>query len=577
MEGGDSFDTGDFETQSSAFATSTAWGTRVAPKLKGRRTYGRRGSDAIVAGSRVNKKSNDVFPASRNASPFWATNSGLDENLGEDEDTDVEDQEPWGPMTSPEPPTFARDFSINTPPTRRKKKLARANTITGSSPVISRPRRPPHLMRSHSVSTLMPGRSFSCPSRSFTSSASLAVEGGDHENFHPNFLSPSNNDEDDTSPKRSAASEADRKGRKKCKPTSNSFMQNDFSALSNGACNSASNCDNKLLQCAPHSFSGLARNHGKVGSTWATRSDGALPSNYSTNNEVPYRRRRSSTSDLISSGMFCHDDHMDGGDSLSSPTTSIASATRKRGVSKSQPFYDDSPVSRSRSRIFSPPSVRSSDTSLMNRTTLMDISFHSTKTNKNPDRAVLDVAMSDDDANVSRDSDISVESEDQGMSSDNGHDGRRPLSTTSYRIFEPDKATTDDITKHMSSYEDILYLATSLQQNYDRQGGCVCWCVAPPVSWAAKRRDTFFQATRRLGFTFRSGGGNVSYIQISKKRGNELLSLLKSTLESYDERKLRERTPAANFTPTFTFASTVKKQLKPGNRVSKTLRLTPKE
>ena len=41
---------------------------------------------------------------------------------------------------------------------------------------------------------------------------------------------------------------------------------------------------------------------------------------------------------------------------------------------------------------------------------------------------------------------------------------------------------------------------------------------------------------RKLGFTFRDGGGNVLYIQILKTRGSRLLSLLNSTLASFNGR-----------------------------------------
>jgi len=277
---------------------------------------------------------------------------------------------------------------------------------------------------------------------------------------------------------------------------------------------------------------------------------------------------------------------MEGTDSVSSSSMSLNSSTRKRGVCKSQFLFDESPVSRSRSRISSPLPVRTPDISLIMGAApdLMDVSFCSKKNSAKADRMMLelDVTMSDDDINnISGDSDISVDSDDDIMTVDqlNVHNIEYPLSTTNARTFDVEKATVDDITKIMPSFEGIQFLVTSLQQNFKGQGGCLSWNVAPPVSWSTKRRDTFFQATRKLGFTFRAGGGNVSYIQISKTRGCTLLSLLETTLATYDQRKLK-RTPkveTANAPMCFTFSSTVKKKLKCISRVSKMLRLTPKE
>jgi hypothetical protein len=211
---------------------------------------------------------------------------------------------------------------------------------------------------------------------------------------------------------------------------------------------------------------------------------------------------------------------------------------------------------------------------------LMNISFCSTKNDKNINRVVdLDVTMSDDDVYVSGDSDISVDSGDDVMatgSSNAFHSIQRPSSTRSTKIFEPEKATVDDVVRKMSSYEDIQFLSKSLQQNFEGHGGCLSWNIAPPVAWAAKRRDAFFQATRTLGFTFRAGGGNVSYIQISRTRGSRLLSLLNSTLATYDELKGRQSLHHAktnNFTKEFVFPSTIKKKV----QRAKAFRLTPKE
>ena len=95
-----------------------------------------------------------------------------------------------------------------------------------------------------------------------------------------------------------------------------------------------------------------------------------------------------------------------------------------------------------------------------------------------------------------------------------------------------------------------------------------------PVVQAAKRRDAFFQATRKLGFTFRSGGGNVAYIQIPKARGKVLLNLLNSSLATYDKRKERLLEASASSGPKeFIFSSAVKREAQP----VKNLKFTPNE
>jgi hypothetical protein len=587
MDGSDSlqFDIEEFEGKDS-FASSTAWSSRVATKSRGRRAYGRRGSDRTI-------KNTSLLESKQRKHNI--------KNVDEDHevDTDVENNEQWTMPKSTYNAAFNGYSEVPSPPPRRLKKW---KTITGESPVTSHLKKPPKLMRSQSVSALTPHRRSSSSSRSVSSSSSFASfvleEGGpDFENFNPNFF-PTSNDvhgrsilEENTSPKRSAVVEGNKKGRKKCKPTNHSFLQNnDFSALNtvdNDGNNNRGNRNRsgKLPALASDSFSDLARNYGEVKPAWITRSI-SCPSNDHGSKEGAYRRRSYSSDRFSPSSHSFIDETMDGIDFVSSPTMSTAS--RKRGVCKSQFLIDESPVVRSRSRILSPSSLRTPDPSILvdsidskHRTAskLMNISFCSTKNDKNINRVELDVTMSDDDVYVSGDSDISVDSEDDIMatgSSNAFHAIQRPSSTRSTRIFEPEKATVDDVVTKMSSYEDILFLSRSLKQNFEGQCGCLSWNIAPPVAWAAKRRDAFFQATRTLGFTFRAGGGNVSYIQISKTRGSRLLSLLNSTLATYDERKGRQsllHAKANNSPKQFVFSSAIKKEVQP----AKAFRLTPKE
>ena len=151
-----------------------------------------------------------------------------------------------------------------------------------------------------------------------------------------------------------------------------------------------------------------------------------------------------------------------------------------------------------------------------------------------------------------------------------------PPSTKSVKGFEPEKASPDDVVKYMSSFEDIKFMTDALKQNFEGQRGFATWSVAPPLTWTAKRRDTFFHGARKLGFTFRSAGGNLAYIQISKTRGSKLLPLLKATLATYDEHKGRQRlldSETKSAQKVFMFSSAIKKD----TRASKAMRLSPKE
>jgi hypothetical protein len=629
----DSFDIGEFEGTSS-FVTSTAWSSRVASKPKGRRTYGRRGSVDNVTGSSQNRK-NTFGARSRVASlertselsPSTSQSTGTlfkeeEEKLAEEE---IDEDDEWN---------TDRDSNISTPPIppRKGRTFVRSHTISGTSPNISRGRtRPPQLRRSQSVSNSISSRSSSTSSRSFSMStssmASLPVEegccddfDGSGENYNPNFFGTPNNGSllDSISPKRSALFEgSNKKCRKKSKPAANqnAFMKNDFTPLDSndgGVSGSISRHNNTKLpegSTLGDSFSDLARNSGEVRTSWATKSTGSCPSNYSSSRteESTHRRRLSSHTDLFSpttTNNGSPDQDMNGSptDDLSSPAMSMASSTRKRGVCKSQ-FSDDesSPVSRSRSRILSPPSIRMSEASSFSASVdskyrvgsrLMDVSFQSTtKSCVKINRAMadLDVTMSDDDVNKScetngEDSDISVDSEDDDMSViprlNSIRARERPSSNMSNQILELENATVDDVVKSMSSIEDIEFLSTSLQKSIIRQGGCI---IAPPVKWEAKRRDAFFQwTTKSLGFTFRPGGGNFSFIQTTKTRGSRLLVLLNATLKSLkscDEGEMRESLSNIEESNSidFDFSSAVKRELQPTRKFSKMIRLTPKE
>jgi hypothetical protein len=551
MDRNDSFDIEEFERKADSIVTSTAWSSRVVPKFKGRRAYGRRGSDAVF-NSRT--KRNESLPENRERH---------DVNVDQDqeEESGLDDNEDWTLMTSPYNKTFNEYTEVPTPPPRQLKKW---KTISGESPSTLKPNEPPKLMRSQSVSALLPKRRAFGSSRSTSTASSFASfageEGGiNFENLNPNNFFPASNNlhgqsilEENTSPKRSAVVEGNKKGRKKSKATNQSFVHNnDFRALNKfdrDGHNTRGNRYGSRKIPAPGSFSDLARSYSEGDPAWKTSSTGS----YRGNDEM--NRRRSYSSDIFSPSSSFHDETMDVTDLALSPTTSTASS-RKRGVYKSQFLIDESPVLRSRSRILSPLPTRTTELPFLTNSIdsiqrteskLMNISFYSTNNEKKISRSDLDVTMSDDDLYVSGDSDISVDSEDEVMTTESSKAFRGvnpPLSAKSTRICDPEKISVEDVVKIMPCYDDIQFLSISLKQNFEGQGGCLSWNIAPPVNWVAKRRDAFFQATKKFGFTFRAAGGTVSFIQISKSRGSSLFSLLNSTLEIYDELKERERLP----------------------------------
>ena len=530
---------------------TTAWSSRVESKSKGRRAFGRRASNAFG----TNRTIKGVFPVH---------STERTQNIN---DEDLEGAEPidqWNVVRS-------SSDDLTSPPLPPPRQLKKWKTISGHSPATSKLSLPPMITRANSLSGMMPtkrrssfsNRSASSGSRSFSS---ISTE---NENFNPNF----DGILEDTSPKRSAVLEVNKKGPKKCKPTNLSFMtKNDFSSLNAFGKDENSNRGTGKMKTMG-SFSDIARSYPEEGS-WLSSSTGSLPPTYSESDEDVNRRRSYSAGFQSPSPINFQDEAFDNTDFVLSPTTSTASSsTRKRGACKSQFFSDDSPVVRSRSRIMSPLPDRTPELPILlhsahsepRSTGLMDISFSP------KDR---EYTISDDD--VTDDSDISFENENDNVDAFGFKGANHPPSTKSVKGFEPEKASPDDVVKYMSSFEDIKFMTDALKQNFEGQRGFATWSVAPPLTWTAKRRDTFFHGARKLGFTFRSAGGNLAYIQISKTRGSKLLPLLKATLATYDEHKGRQRlldSETKSAQKVFMFSSAIKKD----TRASKAMRLSPKE
>lgn len=139
-------------------------------------------------------------------------------------------------------------------------------------------------------------------------------------------------------------------------------------------------------------------------------------------------------------------------------------------------------------------------------------------------------------------------------------------------VLEPGKADANDVIESMPSYQDLRFLVRSLRK--EKAGSRLSWHVAPPVSWNASRRASFFNwTTQSLGFSFRAGGMAIAYLQISKKKGAGILTLLESAQALWKARGLGEKTPhETSQKPKFVFSNS-----KLTASVTKTLSWTPKE
>lgn len=223
---------------------------------------------------------------------------------------------------------------------------------------------------------------------------------------------------------------------------------------------------------------------------------------------------------------------------LPSPARSVASS-RKRGVGGS-PIYSDlddlsstgglsasnnssGRHSRSRSRILSPQPAA------------MPLFLQPLATSRrlpsSPDdeRNVMDIDTDDD--------------LDDGSQSDSGSPETSFESTSNHAsVFGNGECAHDHTVKNeddalatMSSYNDLKFTVAALRRESRRRvlaiGAAESWQLAPKTSWPSSRRSAFFQwATKSLGFTIRAMGGSLSFLQISKSKGSEILAVLEAAL-----------------------------------------------
>ena len=470
-------------------STATAWQTQVAPKIRGRRTYSRRGSTGAIPSDGQAKRTFGATPRSRTVPVEGeCCPSELESACGEQ----------WGN-------SGCGDFVFGRPP-EPKLRHPRSHSITGVCGLTkSIPFR-----RTYSVSS----RSDSLRSTSTTSIRSSSISSfldstsSEIENFDPNY-DPL---EDNASPKRAALVESDKRGRKKVRSARNLLSLAETAPLS------------ALKES--NSFSHLAR-HGESLS-WAKPGAGIESSSTSPISEFAFGADAGYLTDATGS----------------SPATASLGSSRKRGIcgSPTENFEDGSPTaglsashSRSRSRIFSPPISRMSAFSLN--------SFEEKEKTRSMDIVTNCRGESDQESREADDSgdEVSVES------ASNGRPGIPSLSTNmhskwssvcglndsmygnSINLDSVDCMQESDVLSSMSSYLDLKFLVRTLRK--ESGGRNQSWHVAPPATWKPNRRASFLQwATKKLGFTLRAGGITISYLQISKSRGANLLKLLEASL-----------------------------------------------
>lgn len=534
----DSFDMEELDYDISQ-KTITAWSSQVAPKTRGRRTYSRRGSTMSTT-------------ATSNSNPMFDFPS-LEEPLEES----IECSSP------PDDFRLGRASNIK-PKIPGRRRFARAHTIDGATSSTNvRPNPPPLLKRSQSVtSTIMSSsppllrRSMSVSSRSSVTSFSQTSSSvsssigsiGDLENFDPN-PDPL---VDNATPKRGAKPCVDLRGRKKVRKARN-FGRGGHAPLS--------------LRPLSNSFSSLAQ-VGEGGLSWAK------PPSSDTS---PFPPRLPPINNDIDFTDFAE----------SSPATSTVGSERKRAIWESplEDFDDCMSVgglSKSRSM-----SIDINANSLHGR-----INRHSDFSRESNGKKKREMDMqSDDDFDSGPESKDGMEDSGDDASIERGFKARSPMPTfvpysqkyqrrvTTFdgaifavsETLNPETANADDVIDSMSSYQDLKFLIKKLKK--ESGGNRQSWHIAPPVAWATSRRGSFFHwATKSLGFTFRSGGMSVSYIQISNAKGTGILKLLESTLTVCKERGLgKTPTNACDNTQHFDFSDAKTPQ------GSKVLTMTPKE
>jgi hypothetical protein len=128
-----------------------------------------------------------------------------------------------------------------------------------------------------------------------------------------------------------------------------------------------------------------------------------------------------------------------------------------------------------------------------------------------------------------------------------------PSPDTSFEVEKERKTPLPSKTKHvvdtMCDIDDLRFLVNELRKEAKSQKrfGNRTWKVAPPVNlWSRQRRAQFMSwAKDHLGFSVRSAGMSISFVQISEDRGSKILETLEDALDEYQVPE-QEKQPSAS-------------------------------
>mmetsp|Transcript_18101 Transcript_18101/g.28074 ORF Transcript_18101/g.28074 Transcript_18101/m.28074 type:complete len:1449 (+) Transcript_18101:325-4671(+) len=501
----ESFDLGGLEYDVSQ-KTITAWSAHVEPKTKAQRTYSRRLSTGAM----------------RPRAASIPTEGSIQ--------SDSPEEKAFVQAVDGDPDPICA-FKRDAPAIPGRRRFTRANSMSVVS-TEANVRSPPFLMqRSNSVSNA--SEAYIPTAARSTSLSSLGDSCHDFENVHPNFDPLW----ECASPKRGAANDANQRGKKKVRSTKH-FGRRGLSAP---------------LPLST-SFSNLAR-YGEEKPKW-----GKPPPPPALSPFPP----KSRSSELTVP------------DFAESPSDFSLGSARKRGVCGS-PLYDfdetslgglstsRSKQSRTRSPLFTPTSTKLPDFAVHSADRKPAFSFGAVEESGN------DAAMDSDDG--THDESGGEESGDEaGVESTQktrppiptfvpfSHKKRGAASRTAVaaspritNLVGTKVSNVDEVIKSMSSYEDLKFITKTLR----RERSCCgqSWYVAPPAKWVQERRAAFFHwTTRSLGFTYRSGGNSISYVQVSQMKGSQILKILEETLTQHKEKCKSAETPGKSMAGTSNFS-----------------------
>ena len=472
---------------------------------------------------------------------------------------------------------------------RRLYSRSQSMTMTSTDAAADIPRLPPMLKRSFSV---QPGSSR--PRRSSMSSIPSSME-QHFEPFQEEEKIQCDKSSNRTSPKRPANDDVGidftfktgnryggqqqdenfhgRSGRKKTKSDQRSFLNNNFSSLSEpGDDNNINNFtgegtrqkvrrnESTFFGSSHSSFSNLAR-QGSIGPGWASLSQGESTNFPDDGGDCPLlspattvSRKRSSQDSPLSD---------DDGTPPKSRSRSKTSATPEHIMAKESPFQTIQPIA--------PRPSQEDDGG-------MDLSFFSPLSSgeNNRSNTQLDISMTDDEKNMTADDsgdDNTVCPDDPFPSRPSAALVDTPSTDVMRQRLELDKASVDDIINSMPSYASLKFLATKLDQE-SKNSFVRALTVPVDPKWSSERRGRFLLWTKAiLGFKHTHGGNNTALVQIPMRRGSLLLSLLRNAVKTCKERGLGGASPCmekhASAASSFIFSPTKSKRpLKPAPKDS---------